>query len=169
MSGAYKTSEETRMRQRQYAAERRRLLQERGFCPMCKKNRPFAGYKHCADCLYKLQMRNIKNHESGWREKWQLKDNELHKTRYAQRKAAGICTRCGARPARNGRTRCERCAYLDRVNANKYYHGKRLDDPGKPNSVRKAAAWKTGLPGADHPWRRLNRLIKKQGQEEVEL
>lgn len=32
-----------------------------------------------------------------------------HRQQYLQRKDAGLCTKCGKRPARTGRTLCDEC------------------------------------------------------------
>lgn len=39
-----------------------------------------------------------------------MDNNEERRRQYRERKAAGICIRCGKAPARPGKTRCQRCA-----------------------------------------------------------
>lgn len=149
---------------REYYVERRQRLKGQGLCLMCGKAEAFYGHKYCADCLYKTQMRNIQYRygdgpEADWYKEWRVKHAECHRTRYAQRKAAGICTRCGKREAWEGHTRCKRCAYLDRASANKLYRQKHLDDTTEPKAERKPIAPKPRPQAADHPWRRDNRAI----------
>ena len=53
--------------------------------------------------------RGLPNAPSDW-DGWSIIDPNDEKKRYAARRAAGLCTRCGQHPPRPGRKLCETCA-----------------------------------------------------------
>ena len=53
--------------------------------------------------------RGLPNAPSDW-DGWSIIDPEDERRRYAARRAAGLCTRCGKYPPRPGRKLCEGCA-----------------------------------------------------------
>ena len=70
-----------------------------GLCSNCGKRPALPGRKVCAECRDKRRAINAKAYRS--------RAAEQRKT-YHNRKAAGLCVRCG-KPAGNGQTMCEDC------------------------------------------------------------
>ncbi len=65
---------------------------EAGLCIRCGKQQPVKGGTTCAPCREKRQA--------------------AERRQYAERKAAGCCTRCGG-PVHDGLSRCARCAVIE--------------------------------------------------------
>ncbi len=74
---------------------------EHGRCPRCG-GEPVNGMVHCIDCLDKLR-EQAEKYQKGWSEEKRKHYNEqkkiYHKRIYEQRKAAGMCVKCGKRKA----------------------------------------------------------------------
>lgn len=108
-SPGFVTCAACRERNKQKAAERRENLKSRGLCVKCGKQPSFGKKRYCADCLYYFQMYHIEH-------PWEPTDEQrAHKSAYdkalrKQRKDAGLCIRCGKRPAKSNRTMCAACA-----------------------------------------------------------
>jgi len=97
------------------ASEKHRELRQwylsHGICPACRKNDVATGFKHCPDCIYKFNMRNMQR---------DLEVNrERNRKRYADRRASGLCVACG-KEALPGQCRCSVCASKNKVRARRY-------------------------------------------------
>lgn len=66
-------------------------LTEMNLCHACRKEKPAPGRKYCFDCLDKARENNAKNYSLEEARKYYPRYRAL----YAERKAAGACTRCG--------------------------------------------------------------------------
>lgn len=66
-------------------------LDEMGLCHKCRKAKPAPGRKHCFDCLDKAKIRAAKDYSLEKVRKYY----PYYRALYAERKAAGACTRCG--------------------------------------------------------------------------
>lgn len=96
---------------RENAKQRERYLHSLKRCMHCGSQDAYtlAGRRYCAECSEKfresnriLYQRNKELRSKQWSE------------RYNQRKAAGICVKCGKHSAAPGRTRCAACLAKDR-------------------------------------------------------
>lgn len=112
---------------KQYMRENRKFFKEHGLCQVCGQNVPEPGRVTCSKCLQYNQEYNTmrrKNETPEEREKRLNHYREIGKTRYKERKAAGICTRCG-KPAKQGNTMCTECLLhrrlVDRARMGTYY------------------------------------------------
>jgi hypothetical protein len=74
-----------------------------GKCQQCGHRPLIAGLKHCKECLRSQAELNRAAYA-----KYPSKRNAC----YWARRAAGICVRCGNKPARPDRTRCVACAVI---------------------------------------------------------
>lgn len=72
-----------------------------GICPMCKKKPAFSNFVHCADCLEKIALNNIK-YRAKKHEEYERRNNLSKKKRYQERKEKGLCTSCGKRKKEHG-------------------------------------------------------------------
>ena len=72
-----------------------------GICPMCKKKPAFGNFVHCADCLEKIALNNIK-YRAKKQEEYERRNNLSKKKRYQERKEKGLCTSCGKRKKEHG-------------------------------------------------------------------
>ena len=95
----------------------------RGLCPRCGRTEPEPGLALCSSCNQKRnhagRTRDARLRAEGTprRDPDKAKEYERERGRrlYAERKAAGICTKCGKAPACEGRTTCEPCAERHRA------------------------------------------------------
>lgn len=164
---------DARAKKRAREAERYQWLKTHGYCVKYGSEKAFGGRVCCADCLYKMQMRAIQYAESSpdaeeRRKRHNARQAEWARQRRARRKAAGICVCCGKREALDGRTRCERCTYLERARGREAYRRKHANDPVQPK--RSAPQPKPHPVSADHPWRLDNRRAfpqEKGGEKRV--
>ena len=92
--------------------ETRAFYIKMGVCPVCKKNDLIGTEKLCKECAAKKAEIAAKYRDKN-REKCNKKHKEYIKAVYYKRKEAGICTRCGKRKAREGKTTCPICAEKD--------------------------------------------------------
>lgn len=91
--------------------EDRKFFKAHGLCQICGKNIPEPGRVTCSDCLqYNQEYKAIrlKNETPEEREKRLNYYRETGKTRYKERRAAGLCTKCG-KPAQEGKSMCTEC------------------------------------------------------------
>lgn len=81
---------------------------EHGICPMCRTNEAEDGKTLCYECLAKQRVRNAKVDKEYYNE-YQRKYQRVHKKKqYYERKAQGLCTRCG-KAVVTDRTVCKEC------------------------------------------------------------
>ena len=85
---------------------------QHGICASCGQEKAAPNRKECFACLEKRAERNMKYYHSMSEEQKQARNEKLRK-QYAERKAAGKCTRCGKKPAASGRAVCVMCAKRD--------------------------------------------------------
>lgn len=147
MSG---TSEERKARQK----ARYEYLKARGRCVQCAQP-AFAGRTMCAECLYKLTLRNISHTLS---EDQKVQVNKAHRESYWARKAAGLCVTCG-KPAVQGRVRCMECLLKNRLDKQAHLQKKRAEKPEEPEKPPRIYTPPMHRQGPDHPWNRDNRLV----------
>ena len=78
-------------------------------CPRCGKRKLWGDEKECIECRAEAAGR-----QAEWREKNSEAFRESHaiwsKKTYSKRREAGICTRCGKRPAAPGKAMCGICS-----------------------------------------------------------
>lgn len=97
--------------------ERYALYAQHGICVCCGCEKAAPNRKKCWECLYKDAERKAVKRQTMTEEQKRLqkeKDSRWQKERYARRKAAGICTKCGKKPAASGKTMCPFCAASNR-------------------------------------------------------
>ena len=95
-----------------YQRETRELRRLIGICPTCGKEKLFGDEKQCITCRQKAhESRTPLTDEQ--KEKYKKRFNEQQKGLREERKAAGICTRCGKRAVAPGRKKCEVCLEKD--------------------------------------------------------
>lgn len=97
--------------------ERYYWYKSHGICPGCGQNKAVKGKVYCISCAEAqaaLQMaRRARMTDEQHREEVK-RITKLKQAQYFERKAHGICTVCGKKPAESGRTRCKRCAEKNR-------------------------------------------------------
>lgn len=89
---------------------------QHGICIECGQKSAAPHRKFCWECLYKRNERFHKCIANMSEEKKQArreKDSKNHREKYAERKAAGKCVRCGKKPAASGKVMCAMCARKD--------------------------------------------------------
>lgn len=89
---------------------------QHGICVACGQADAAPHRKLCWECLYKSNERKCKYRANMTEEQKQSerkKDAERIKKRYAERKAAGKCVRCGKNPAEPGKVMCTMCRKKD--------------------------------------------------------
>ncbi len=99
----------------------------RGLCPRCGRTEPEPGFTLCPACNDRRNQagraRDAKLRAEGRPRRDPAKAREYERERsrrlYAERIAAGTCTKCGTAPARQGRTTCESCAEKHRAHDRK--------------------------------------------------
>lgn len=100
-----------------YYSETRLFYLSMGFCPLCHRNRVFGSEKSCPECRARRKAINRRSFERATEagKEWAKPEHKSadQKRRYAKRKEQGICTRCGKRPAEDGRARCRACLDKD--------------------------------------------------------
>lgn len=133
-----------------------------GRCPRCGKE-PFGHYVYCADCLYKMTVYRI-THPKTAAQKARMK--ERHDACITRRREAGLCIQCGKPVKDEIHSRCTVCRAKNAVDAARR-KAMRTDAP-------KAGNWRVNnlpskqKPGADHPWRKYNKLIFERRAATVE-
>lgn len=108
------TVEEKKEHHRKLSRDRYYWLKEHHVCVNCGQQTALPGRTLCWDCTDKVAKRGYKKRQRQKSDKvHQEKVKEYRKKIYHERKNAGVCTACGKRPPRPGRTRCSRCADKD--------------------------------------------------------
>lgn len=88
-----------------------------GICPICRKNKLFGDERSCPECKVKQIPLNQAYYQLHGN------NNEAIRKRYAERKAQGICTRCGKRKAQPLKAKCGICQAKENArNTNKTYY-----------------------------------------------
>ena len=120
---AYRDPAEGRRKDRDRTARLTAARIAAGLCTRCGKTEPLPERRLCAPCNEKRnaasRARDARLRAEGKprRDRQQAKQYERERRRreHAERKAAGICTKCGKAPARPERTTCEPCAEQHRA------------------------------------------------------
>ena len=120
---AYRDPAVRRQRDRERIAQRTAARIAAGLCPRCGRTEPLPERRLCAPCNEKRnaasRARDARLRAAGKprRDPDNAKAYERDRSRreHAERKAAGICARCGKAPARPDRTTCEPCAEQHRA------------------------------------------------------
>ena len=93
-------------------------------CPQCEKRRLYNGEKVCLEC--KAYHNNWQN-QNYWKHKDVInaRNKKLNRDLYQRRKEQGLCTKCGSKNLKPGKTKCYQCLakgadiarrYRDRLN-----------------------------------------------------
>lgn len=93
---------------RKYAKEGRDVYVQYGICNRCHREKIYGNEKTCPECKAEVSLINT-NYRMLHRQKINKRERELHKIHYEERKAKGICTRCGKNKASDGRFTCISC------------------------------------------------------------
>ena len=120
---AYADPAVRRQRDRERIAQRTAARIEAGLCARCGKTEPLPERRLCAPCndtrnaASRARDARLRAEGKPRRDPAQAKRYERERSRqvHAERKAAGICTKCGKAPARPERTTCEPCAEQHRA------------------------------------------------------
>ena len=152
---AYKDSKVGRARDRERFRKRTAERRAAGLCPRCGARQPAAGRSLCDPCAEKRRLaertRNARLRAAAVprrdRAKARAADRRRYRRQTAERKAQGVCTRCGRNPAAPDRSICEACLtkrreadrarYWKAKAAGKLYGGKPV--AGKRKSARIAS------------------------------
>lgn len=105
---------------KQHDRERYQKRSAAGVCVLCGREVPIDGKTSCERCLSKYRKRyeaaavKKKTEKSAAVEKktgrvYGERESQWHKKRYAERKAAGLCGRCGYDPVEEGFAYCTSC------------------------------------------------------------
>lgn len=81
-----------------------------------------------------------------------IKKRESSKSRYHQRKEAGICTKCGKRPATRG-IMCEECYQVQKASQSRYAEGKKKE---------RKSTWSHGKDWTSYGWRHGRSELAKE-------
>lgn len=141
-SGMYCSSclEKARMKDR----AKRQECRENHICTECHKNIVFGSDKICFECRAKMQYyRKPPSSES--KEKFKAYSRNL----YAERKAQGICTRCGKRKAAPGKAKCFVCLEKDARSKREKYVAKGTN--ANKERIANGICLKCGINKADSP------------------
>lgn len=85
----------------------RNMYISHGVCPICKKNSIFGDEKSCPECRVKNLMYTRKANVN------RKHKSDMAKKIYNERKAEGICVKCGKNRSENGRVKCKKCLEKD--------------------------------------------------------
>lgn len=163
----------------------RKVYQSLGICPICRKEKLFGDEKECPEC--RADRGNMVNAwQNANRERYNLSANEYHRKIYAERKAKGICTRCGKRASLPGKGLCGICR--DRHNRHQakarntdgiprservayglcYFCGSELDRKGRSctKCAEKNIANLKKVDNSHHPWRKPENSLYWQWKRE---
>ena len=114
---AYKDPEVGKSRDRERFQNRVAERRAAGLCPRCGQTEPAPGRAVCEPCAEKRRLaeraRNARLRAAGIPRQDRAKARAAERRRYrrqtAERKALGVCTRCGRNPAAPARSFCEAC------------------------------------------------------------
>ena len=107
---------ECQKRRNEKNLETRKWYAKIRYCPRCQKNKLFGSEKVCPECNAENTNRIERKREIS-REKYNEYMKDYHKQLYNQRKADGICTRCGKVSVKGtGYYTCIKCREKERKN-----------------------------------------------------
>ena len=88
-------------------------------CPMCEKNHLYNGEKMCLECK---AYHNEYNHKYylAHKEKMKVQLRKNNRTLYQRRKEEGLCTKCGSKFLKPGKSKCYQCLAKDADIARRY-------------------------------------------------
>ena len=115
---AYADPAVRRARDRERVARRTAARIKAGLCTKCGRTEPLPDRRLCEPCNEKRnaasRARDARLRAAGKPRRDPAREREYRRERgrrlHTQRRAAGICTKCGHAPARPGRSACEPCA-----------------------------------------------------------
>ena len=148
---AYKDPEVGKSRDRERFRKRTAERRAAGLCPRCGARRPAAGSSLCDPCAEKRRLaeraRNARLRAAGIPRRDRAKARAAERRRYrrqkAERRARGVCTRCGRNPAAPDRSICEACLVKRREADRKRYRKAKaagLPYGGKPVAGKRRSA-----------------------------
>ena len=148
---AYRDPEVGKARDRERFRKRTAERRAAGLCPRCGARRPAAGRSLCEPCAEKRRLaeraRNARLRAAGIPRRDPAKARAAERRRYrrrtAERKARGVCTRCGREPAAPDRSVCEACLTKRREADRKRYRKAKaagLPYGGKPVAGKRRSA-----------------------------
>lgn len=108
---------------REYNRANKLFYRENGICVVCGKEMVLGDEKTCPMCRAKMSIWRREPTEEQ-KEKYGNRFKEYQKSLYQERKANGICTRCGKRKAAPQKTKCVICLEKDAENHRKKRYGK---------------------------------------------
>lgn len=111
--------EECRKQTRAYYHEVKRIALDNGLCPRCGKNKLFGDEKTCIECRAKQAEYNqtyAEKHKDIIKS-YYSRNADRNRKIYAERKAQGLCPKCGRTKSNDGYSKCLICRERDRVNA----------------------------------------------------
>ena len=95
-----------------HSRENKDFYRSHGLCTKCGKNTVLGDKRTCPECLAKWEIYN--NHRTKeQQERYKNRFRTQQKNLYHERKAQGICTKCGKRKAMPGRAKCGICLAKD--------------------------------------------------------
>ena len=95
-----------------YQRECKDFYRLHGLCTQCGKNTVFGNERMCPECLAKYEIYN-KNRTKEQQERYKNRFRIQQRNLYQERKAQGICTKCGKRKAMPGKRKCGICLEKD--------------------------------------------------------
>ena len=96
----------------EYNRETRDFCRKNGICTVCHKEKVFGEERICPECLVKNEMwRKPLSEEQ--KDRYEKSFRKQQNSLYQERKASGICTRCGKRKAMPGKAKCGICLEKD--------------------------------------------------------
>ncbi len=126
--GILDTDGKTCSRCRKKWKERRDWYKSHGICPYCMKERLFGDEGRCPECRAKIaegQSKWRKNRTDSEMAEYRAKGNAQKRKKENERKAEGMCTRCGKRRAKQGYVKCDICLGKFREYSKRHYDAKR--------------------------------------------
>lgn len=96
------------------SAETRRFQKEHHICTRCGKRKAEAERTYCVECTIKRMEEDNNRIRKPLTASRKERAKELRRKKYAERKASGICTRCGKHQPVKGKTRCIDCILFDK-------------------------------------------------------
>lgn len=178
--------EECRKKYTDYRRESKQFFRKIGICPECGKNKLFGDEKMCPECLARQAERRARHPISDDKQKeYSETFKEYSRNLYAERKKAGICTKCGKRKAVQGKAKCAICQSKDNAihrkrnekkqNIREYRRENHLcyfcgEPIGRPQGQICQKCWQmfhekaksSKRDNSKHCWRRDNRFLKSQ-------
>lgn len=91
-----------------------------GICPVCRKEKLFGKEKTCILCKAWHSEYNHKYYAKN-KEKLIPENRQRNRSMYARRKEQGLCTKCGSKYLKPGKTKCYMCCQKDIEQSRRYY------------------------------------------------